>query len=526
MGLSLNNIYQRPYVQQERKTPVKRREEDEKSAAANTQREEQANPDSKSKGLQYVEQKKPSYTPAYEQRFSMPANNAYSNVNVNINPTPTYQQAHPNSNTAPAAGISQANQNAVDNKINIAQILKDFRNTSLAIGTPSDLDDIVTGYLTLVEKQVKTGSADPKLVKTTLKTAASVLDKYISETLNKDSQVVEKWVDALFLQKIDFTYNENNINERFLVKFPDGSTSVSKRQAETPAADQAEQAEQTAKAAQNPDVIPISVAGQTTSTKIPQDKQLKSLFIQAKKYAYANDPENAIKSFEQALNRALEIDDTETSGKIYYEVGKIYDDHDYIPQALKSYNQALKLTTDENVKTKAHYSMAQIYDDVNQITPAIDHYFSTVSHAGEAENLPAQSASLTKLGNIYTDMYDKEAFEYYNAASDIANETDNYHLKGFVASNTGKAYTKFDEPEKALKSYSNAVKNYTNAESPLKTAQNYLAAADIMVEFNSLNKAYNLLSKAQKYARQTDNINLMNEINTKMKQLQALNKAD
>ena len=103
MGLSLNNIYQRPYVQQERKTPVKRREEDEKSAAANTQREEQANPDSKSKGLQYVEQKKPSYTPAYEQRFSMPANNAYSNVNVNINPAPTYQQAHPNSNTAPAA---------------------------------------------------------------------------------------------------------------------------------------------------------------------------------------------------------------------------------------------------------------------------------------------------------------------------------------------------------------------------------------------------------------------------------------
>ena len=25
----------------------------------------------------------------------------------------------------------------------------------------------------------------------------------------------------------------------------------------------------------------------------------------------------------------------ETSGKIYYEVGKIYDDHDYIAQALK-----------------------------------------------------------------------------------------------------------------------------------------------------------------------------------------------
>jgi hypothetical protein len=81
---------------------------------------------------------------------------------------------------------------------------------------------------------------------------------------------------------------------------------------------------------------------------------------------------------------------------------------------------------------------------------------------------------------------------------------------------------KFDEPEKALKSYSSAVKNYTVADSPLKAAQNYMAAADIMVEFNSLNKAYNLMSKAQKYARQTDNVNLMNEINTKLKQLQEL----
>jgi tetratricopeptide (TPR) repeat protein len=166
--------------------------------------------------------------------------------------------------------------------------------------------------------------------------------------------------------------------------------------------------------------------------------------------------------------------------------------------------------------------MAQIYDDVNQITPAIEHYFSTASHAGEAENLPAQSASMTKLGNIYTDMYDKEAFNYYDVADDLANETDNYNLKGFVQSNTGKAYMKFDEPEKALKSYSSAVKNYTDADSPLKAAQNYMAAADIMVEFNSLNKAYNLMSKAQKYARQTDNVNLMNEINTKLKQLQEL----
>ena len=512
MGLSLNNIYQSPYVKQDSRTPVKKREEDEKSSAANAQREQESGQNSKSKGLQYVEQKQPAYTPAYEQKFAMPAQNAYSSVNINTakreTQTPVQQTAQP-----PVQGL-------INNKINIAQILKDFKNTALAIGTPDDLNDIVDGYLAVVEKQVKKENADQKNIKTTLKSAATVLDKHISETLNKDSSVVENWVETLFMQNIDLKYNEEDINERFLVKFPDGSTSQTKRQEELHAT--AQETEIPQQVQENPNIIPISVAGQTNSTKIPQDKQLKSLFIQAKKYTYANDPEKAIKTFEQALNRALEIADTETSGKIYYEVGKIYDDHDYIAQALKSYHQSIQLSKDENVKTKAHYSMAQIYDDVNQITPAMDHYFSTVSHAGEAENLPAQSASLTKLGNIYTDMYDKEAFTYYEVADELAQETKNNNLKGFVASNTGKAYTKFEEPEKALKSYSKAVKNYTDAESHLKTAQNYLAAADIMVEFNNIEKAYNLLHKAQKYSRRTENVNLMNEINTKIKQLEQL----
>ena len=515
MGLSLNNIYQRPYVRQENRNPIKKREDEEKSAATNAQREQESGQNSKSKGLQYVEQKQPTYTPAYEQKFTMPAANAYAGVNVNSRPQTT--QTTVTTQVAP----QEKPATAIDNRINIAQILKDFKNTSLAIGTPDDLSEIVDGYLEVVKKQVQKDNADARLVKSTLKTAASVLDKHISETLGKDSKVVENWVETLFLQNIDLKFNEEDINERFLVRFPDGTTSQTKRQEELKETAQTESIPQQA-TEENSNVIPISVAGQTTSTKIPQDKQLKSLFIQAKKYAYANDPENAIKSFEQALNRALEIDDTETSGKIYYEVGKIYDDHDYIAQALKSYQQSLQLSTDENVKTKAHYSMAQIYDDINQITPAMDHYFSTVSHAGEAENLPAQSASLTKLGNIYTDMYEKTAFDYYEVATGLADKTDNNNLKGFVASNTGKAYMKFDEPEKALKSYSQAVKNYTDADTPLKTAQNYLAAADIMVEFNNIGKAHNLLTKAQKFARQTENVNLMNEINTKIKQLEAL----
>ncbi len=463
MGLNLNSVYQRPYFVQDRRNQVKRREDEERSAS-NAQREEQTNQtnqNSKSKGLQYVDRNPAAYQPAYRQ-------------------VTTEQLAAPYPNEV-ATALAQRNPN-----INIAQILKDFKNTAIAIGTPDELKEEVSGYLALIEKQVTKETPNSKLIKSNLKNAASILDNYISQTLNKDSKVVENWVDALFLQQIDFKYDENDVNPEFLVKFPEETLN------------RTEKAEEVQKEQVNP--------------FIPQDKELKKLFIQAKKMSYANKPKEAIQAFQTALERANEIDDKETQSKIFLEVGKIYDDHDYLAQALKSYNQSVQRTKDCNVKTRAHYSMAEIYNDVNQIEPAIDHYFSTVSFAGEAENLTAQSKSMAKIGNIYSDMYEKTAFDYFEIADTIADETDNAKIKGYVSASLGNAYDKFGDSPEALKAYSKAVKSYIDADSPQKAAQNYLNAAEIMLEYKNEDKARSLLEKAQKFARKTNDVNLMTEI--------------
>lgn len=455
MGLNLNSVYQRPYIAPDRRGMVKRREEE---TAQNTQQEreaEQTGQNGRSKGLNYVEQN--------QYQYQQPQTQA--------------QVAYPNE---VANALAQRNPN-----INIAQILKDFKNTAIAIGTPQELKDEVGGYLELIEKQITKDNPNTRLIKSNLKNAAAILDNYISETLNKDSKVVENWVDALFLQQIDFKYNENDVNPDFLVKFPEDT----KPAEETKVSEEPQQ-----------------------KSLIPQDAELKKLFIQAKKLSYANKPKEAIAAFKNALDRAEAVGDLETQSKIYLEVGKIYDDHDYLAQALKSYNESVQKTTDSNVKTRAHYSMAEIYNDVSKIEPALDHYFSTVSFAGECENLSVQSTSLAKIGNIYTDMYEKTAFTYFEAADTIADETDNSKVKGFVSSSMGNAYDKFGDSPEALKSYSKAVKNYIDADSPHKVAQNYLNAAEIMLEYKNDAKAKNLLEKAEHFAGKTDDIELITEI--------------
>ena len=428
MGLNLNSVYQRPYFIQDRRNQVRKKQDEERSTS-NAQREEQTNQNARSKGLQYVE------------------HNNYA----------AYQPVH--------------NEHPVQYPNEVATALAQ-RNPNINIAP-------------LIEKQVTKETPNSKLIKSNLKNAASILDNYISKTLDKDSKVVENWVDALFLQQIDFKYNENDVNPEFLVKFPEETATA--------------KVEEVQKEQVNP--------------FIPQDTELKKLFIKAKKMSYANKPKEAIEAFQTALERANEVDDKETQSKIFLEVGKIYDDHDYLAQALKSYNQSVQRTKDCNVKTRAHYSMAEIYNDVNQIEPAIDHYFSTVSYAGEDENLSAQSKSMTKIGNIYSDMYEQTAFDYYEVADTIAEETDNAKIKGYVSSSIGDAYDKFGDSPEALKAYSKAVKNYIDADSPEKAAQNYLNAAEIMLEYKNENKAKSLLEKAKKLVQDTDDLNLMTEIN-------------
>ena len=508
MGLNFNSINQRPYITRDNRNLVKqKREEDANKTLTQAEQEERAGSEARSRGLQYTQESANGITPAQSQRAQQ-LYRQYAGSAGRLGASSTLSQT--------SADTKTSEYNTRSASINIAQIIKDFKNTAIAIGTPEDLNTEVNNRISLIQAELSQENPDINLVKSDLMNASRKLDKYISATLNKDSKVVENWMAALFLQDIDFNYNENNINPQFLVKFPEGSTEKIQKAEQTPLPENVTEMEVSS------GVVEISEDNsEQTQTKvyIPEDKELKSMFLQSKRLAYAKEPEKAIANFKKALERAEEIGDTETGAKIYYEVGKIYDDHNFYPQALTSYNKSLENTTDNNVKTKAHYYMGRIYDDVNQIKPALDHYYCSVAWGGESENLTAQTTSLTKMGNIYTDMYEQDALDYLTIAEDLAAETDNSKVKGYVSSSLAKAYDKFGEPQEALKSYSKAVKHYSDADSPIKVAQNYIDAAEVMLEYNCDNKAKGLLQKAKSYADKTGDKDLIEQINTKLAEI-------
>ena len=490
---------------------------------------------------QPIEQRKAIYSPAsnaYPSAFPNQRQTYAVSTPPTIrhnSPTPLQYQAYQQQ-----SGYQPINQPAQQapsqpvrsNRVNIAQILKDFRNTIKAIATPPEIEEQVNKYLQTVNEQVRAEHPQVNLIQSNLKIAASLLDKYISETLNKESKVVQNWLDALFLQRIDYSYNENDVNPNFLVKFPDETekTQEPEQKQEETVQQQTEQPQEQSHIEIQPEQgIEIepeeltleeeytqakeAISQKPNITIIPQDTRLKSLFVEAKKHAFNNNPQRAMAIFKEAFSRAEEINDNETQSRICLEIGKIYDDNDHFVQALNSYNKSLQYTTDVNVKSRAHFSMAQIYDDVNQIEPALNHYFTSISYAGKSDDIIGQSDSLTRMANILTDKYNEEAFEYYDTARKLVEQTTDCAMKGYVLSNTADACVQFRKNDKALKYYAEAVKNYEKTGSNEEIALNYKSAGELMISFNSPNKAKSLLKKALVNAVKTQNEDLVAEIN-------------
>ena len=404
-------------------------------------------------------------------------------------------------------------------KVNIAQIITDFKSTTNAIGAPPNIVQEVDQYLALAETQSLKNEPDKKLIQSNLKNASNVLDKFISQTLNKKSKVVENWIDALFLQQVDYKSDPTTVNEDFLVKLPDKETGDMKPISQNLAAQQVQETqapevqtepqteeaqplqeqetEQTEQTAQLSD----AVQAKTHNVYIPQDAQVRKAFIQGKKYASINQTDKAIEAFNTALTQAQYTGDTNAEGMACFELGKIYDNQDNLDKALSFYNQAHRATNDNNLKVQALYAMAEIYNDVVYFEPAMDHYFAAISYAGEAENLNAQTRALSDIADMYAERYDTaQTYKYYGIAKNIALETNNTKTMGAIWSRSGDSMSILNENVNALQDYKSSARFYEQADSPVKMAKNYEKASSVMLKLGNRKKAQSLLEKAHTLA--------------------------
>ena len=368
--------------------------------------------------------------------------------------------------------------------VNVAQIITDFKNTTAAIGAPEDIKTEVETYLGLIEGESLKENPNGKIIQTNLKTASQVLDNYIAATLKKPSDV---WIDALFLQKIDFKSDPTAINPDFQVQLP-----------------QKTEPQTVIETTPQPEAEPIEPQ-QTKYPTTPENKEVKKAYLQGKKYKAINNAEGALSAFEKALKLAEENEDTTAKPLIFLEVAKIYDGYDLLPQALTLYNKAATNTQDPTIKTKAYYAMAKIYDDAVQFHPAMEHYYASIAFAGESENLKTQTYSLMGIANMYADKYNTaEAKNYYQSAQQIAEETSSDTLSAKVYKLSASKMSTLNEPKTALDYYKQSSYFFNKNQDVLALADNYEKSSNLMLKLGNKGKAKSLLKKAQNIYKQNN----------------------
>ncbi len=367
-------------------------------------------------------------------------------------------------------------------KVNINQIIVDFRNTLKAIGASKEINEEVDAYLNLVEIQSSRENPSQKIIKANLNNAAVILDGYITETLNKPSNVVKNWIDALLLQKVD--YKSNQLSK----KISGVQSKIESKETKTVDSQKLDQTQLEEQAA-----LKLRI-------KSPQDNKLEELYKKSEKIIDSGDYDKALTIYEKLIPFSQKINNAEIEAKLYMDKAYIHDVKGDFTKAVKNYNKAANIsfkTGKQNIQAQAHYNMASIYDDFGKYDAALEHYYESLSLDGQTENLKAQGITLNDVGNIYAGSKDyKQALDHFKVGFSLTKETGDKKGKACILSNTAGVFKDMGFDDKAVKYYKDSIKIDMNIGNVEGYAKSFEQAGDIMLKNNYPQKAENLYKKS------------------------------
>ncbi|MBQ7287119.1 MAG: hypothetical protein IJW73_05095 [Candidatus Gastranaerophilales bacterium] len=485
-------------------------------------------------------------------------------ININYSKHNQYRKPAENNAQPQQSAVNsdaQKNQNTFPNgtkvaidyskgKINISQVLTDFRSTIVAINAPDDVREEVTLYLNLVEKESLKENPSREIIVANLKNASRISDAYIASALNKPSNVVEKWIDTLFLQRINLKLDPNEVNPDFQLEFPQKAqeridtfkkseqlAQEKELEVETPIQEATVEEFEPTPSELEPeikiaDITPVQkdinveqvelesdfeiaqeesgvvvqdVAPKATTQTLfsplcEADVKARSLFGQAKRMPATNKGDiDAMNLLNEALGVMASDKNSNQNirAAIHIERGKIFDSYDYVDFALRDYHEATK-ADDFNLKAQAYFKSGQIYDEFSEFTPAMDNYLSSVAYSGEAENIPAQTRVLSKIADLYTKQFDIEnALQFGDLALEMAQSTNDESLMAEIHSKEAQNSQYLGENDRALENYKHALSLFSRSnESYEEMAYNYEQAAIVMRKLGNHAKAARLQQKA------------------------------
>ena len=450
------------------------------------------------------------------------------------------------------------------NRINISQIVTDFKSTILAINAPDDISQEVSSYLSLVEKESQKANPSRDIIVSNLKNASKISDEYIAKSLNKPSRVVEGWIDALFMQNIELKADPTHINPDFQLDIPDKKKQKSKESAapveHENIQDKFEQVQPFAREVEAQDVLSVMPESQSETKNQTEQYALPDFVVRREPQISAQpvieeveeDDFTPVSAIEQAqvltesepvsvfLEQQEQIETVAVEDTKPKKPQYVTTEHDRViskslkeaktlltleddpAAALETLNDALGEVTPEtnkNLRAALHFERGKIFDDYDYVNYALRDFYEATKC--DDNNLKLQAH--VKMARIYDDYVEFEpAMEHYQDAVAYGGEADNLRAQAKILSEMASVYAgRFDVENTQMltelsveaakesnssvllsQTYSSAAKNYEYIGEDAMALENYKNAVKAINSFSPDLETYEIL--AQNYEDAAD----------------------
>ncbi|WP_178381688.1 CHAT domain-containing protein [[Phormidium ambiguum] IAM M-71] len=167
-----------------------------------------------------------------------------------------------------------------------------------------------------------------------------------------------------------------------------------------------------------------------------------------------NQPEAAIKSFEQALTIYQEIKDSQREGETLKNLGNAYMAAGNNTKAMEIYQQSLRIAKEiknPDLEARVLQNIGTIYRLQEDYVEAAKYLESALLIAKEFKNQEIVLKALVSLGIVYDSLSNyQKVVEYYEQLLPIIKETNNPQLAALTLVTLGYAYTTLGNEEKGI----------------------------------------------------------------------------
>lgn len=201
-----------------------------------------------------------------------------------------------------------------------------------------------------------------------------------------------------------------------------------------------------------------------------------------------SDPELGFSYVDEALSLSEEINWLKGKANALNQIGNLhYIQSDYL-KALDFFQQALNMATsigESDLADKLNNNIGHIHADLKEYDKALERYKIFLARAQATKNVPDQIKGLSNIAIVYNDTEDfEEGLPYLEKALELSKQEGNDFFQAAIINNLGLAYKGLKDYEKSLAHYHEAARIAADIDSKyiLASALNSIGKVNILLE--------------------------------------------